>query len=144
MNRFLRKICLFILIGLGTFQASASHSPARVWNEVLLECIRLDFARPTVHARNLYHHSLAMYDIWSVLDGRSETYFLGKTVGNYSSEFNGLNYHGDKEYGASVAFAYASNKLLKYRFRNAPGVVEINHLQVRTILEGILLRLEIS
>ena len=30
-------------------------SVARIWNEVLLEAIRNDFARPTVHARNLWH-----------------------------------------------------------------------------------------
>ena len=40
-------------------------SVARQWNEVLLEAIRNDFARPTVHARNLCHVSAAMYDAWA-------------------------------------------------------------------------------
>jgi hypothetical protein len=40
-------------------------SVARMWNEVLLEGIRNDFARPTVHARNLWHSSAAMYDAWA-------------------------------------------------------------------------------
>ena len=35
-------------------------SVARRWIEVLLQAIREDFARPTVHARNLFHLSAAM------------------------------------------------------------------------------------
>ena len=38
-----------------------SFSVARLWNEVLLYSIRNDLARPTVHARNLFHVSTAMY-----------------------------------------------------------------------------------
>jgi hypothetical protein len=40
-----RRLCLT------AFQASP-HS-----NEMLLDAIRLDFARPTIHARNLFHVS---------------------------------------------------------------------------------------
>ena len=50
-------------------QQGLSHSVARLWNEMLLHAIRNDFARPTVHARNLYHHSAAMWDAWSAYDG---------------------------------------------------------------------------
>ncbi len=38
------------------------------WNEVLLDAIRIDFPAPTVHARNLYHTSAAMYDAWATFD----------------------------------------------------------------------------
>ena len=41
-------------------------SVARLWNEALLGAIRKDLARPTVHARNLFHMSAAMYDAWAV------------------------------------------------------------------------------
>ena len=40
-------------------------SAARRWMEVLLQAVRDDFARPTVHARNLFHLSAAMYDAWA-------------------------------------------------------------------------------
>ena len=53
---------------------------ARNWNEVLLFAIRHDFARPTVHARNLYHSSALMYDIWSVYDDHASPVFLGDTT----------------------------------------------------------------
>jgi hypothetical protein len=48
--------------------ARGEDSVARVWNEQLLEAIRSDTARPTVHARNLYHLSAAMYDAWAAYD----------------------------------------------------------------------------
>ena len=50
----------------GTVQAE--HSVARQWNELLLDSIRNDYARPTVHARNLFHVSLAMWDAWAAYD----------------------------------------------------------------------------
>ena len=45
-------------------QAAAQQSVARQWNEALLDVIRIDFPAPTVHSRNLYHTSAAMYDAW--------------------------------------------------------------------------------
>ena len=53
----------------------ARKNVARIWNEVNLEAIRKDFARPTVHARNLFHISAAMYDAWSVFDSLSKPIF---------------------------------------------------------------------
>ena len=59
---------------------------ARIWNEALLEAIRGDFARPTVHARNLFHTSVAMYDAWAIYDTDAKPYLIGNTVHNFSSE----------------------------------------------------------
>ena len=42
----------------------AAHSVARWWNEFLLDAIRTDFPDPTVHSRNLYHTSAAMWDAY--------------------------------------------------------------------------------
>ena len=54
---------------LGVAAANAeAQSVARRWNEVLLDAIRMDFPAPTVHARNLYHTSAAMYDAWATYD----------------------------------------------------------------------------
>ena len=41
---------------------------ARRWNEVLLNAIRRDVPAPTVHARNLFHTSAAMWDAWAAFD----------------------------------------------------------------------------
>jgi len=40
--------------------------------------VRNDFARPTVHARNLFHISAAMYDAWSVYDEVATPWLLGR------------------------------------------------------------------
>ena len=44
------------------------HSVARVWDEALLELIRQVVPAPTVHARNLFHTSAAMWDAWAAYD----------------------------------------------------------------------------
>lgn len=67
-----------------------SQSIARQWNEELLNAIRSDFARPTIHARNLFHTSVAMYDAWALFDTQAETVFLGKTFQGYNFSFNGI------------------------------------------------------
>lgn len=43
-------------------------SIAARWNEQALGAIRRDLPRPTVHARNLFHLSAAVYDVWAAGD----------------------------------------------------------------------------
>lgn len=47
---------------------TTGNSIARLWNEEILAAIRLDFPNPTVHARNLFHLSVAMWDAWAAFD----------------------------------------------------------------------------
>jgi hypothetical protein len=47
-----------------------------VWNEELLDAIRIDFPRPTVHARNLFHLSVAMWDAWAAFDPSARGYLV--------------------------------------------------------------------
>ncbi|MEL6191495.1 MAG: hypothetical protein AAFR66_05575, partial [Bacteroidota bacterium] len=70
------------------FETTAQHSVARQWNEALLFAIRNDLARPTVHARNLFHTSAAMYDAWAIMDETAEPFLIGKSVGSYASVFS--------------------------------------------------------
>lgn len=86
------------------------QSIARQWNEQLLEAIRNDFARPTVHARNLFHTSIAMWDSWAAYDALA------------------LNYlHQEKATPPDVAAArhetmsYAVYRILTSRFATSPG-----------------------
>ena len=60
-------VVLMVLSSIG-MEVNA-QSVAREWNEVLLEAIRDDYARPTVHARNLFHTSVVMYDASYLLSG---------------------------------------------------------------------------
>ena len=71
-----KKYILIILLFSYHNITTAQHSMARLWNEKVLDAIRADFARPTVHARNLFHTSAAMYDAWAIYEENADTYFL--------------------------------------------------------------------
>src|ERR1051325_6201064 len=47
---------------------STNWSIACVWDEEILRAIRIDRPNPPVHARNLFHLSVAMYDAWAAYD----------------------------------------------------------------------------
>ena len=57
-------------------QLVSDESVVREWNETLLHAIRNDLARPTVHARNLHHWSMAVYDAWAAYDTIAEPYLI--------------------------------------------------------------------
>ncbi len=104
---------------------STDNTVARQWNELLLESIRLDFARPTVHARNLYHTSIGMYDAWAVFEPNGCTYLLGKTLDGFSCNFSGIAVPADIQAAREEAISYMSYRLLSHRFQNSPGVMEL-------------------
>ena len=52
------------------------HSVARVWDDTMLELIRQVVPAPTVHARNLFHTSAAMWDAWAAYDPTADGYFV--------------------------------------------------------------------
>ena len=118
--RYLPLLFLFVLPIIG----SAQHSVARQWNEVLLHAIRNDFARPTVHARNLFHTSVMMYDAWAAFDDKAETYFLGKTVAGFTCPFDGIARNSNVQEQRESAISYAMYRLLIHRFKNSPGAAE--------------------
>jgi hypothetical protein len=93
-----------------TASATNPHSVARQWNEELLEAIRNDFARPTVHARNLYHASVAMWDAWAAYDTRAQ----GVIVEEAATAV-------DIQAAREEALSYAVYRLLSHRFQNSPG-----------------------
>ena len=99
-------------------------SVARQWNEVLLEGIRNDFARPTVHARNLFHISSAMYDVWTAYTDESSSYLLGKTLLGSECSFSGITPVLDTPVGIQEAreeaISYASYRLILDRFKISP------------------------
>jgi hypothetical protein len=51
-------------------------SVARRWNEALLNAIRRDTPAPTVHSRNLFHTSAAMWDAWAAYDAAATGYLV--------------------------------------------------------------------
>lgn len=119
------KIRIITLIIFCTISISAfpQQSIAREWNEILLDAIRVDYARPTVHARNLFHTSIAMYDSWALFDANAEPYFLGQTNHNYTCTFDGITTSTNTEVDRAKMMNYAVYRLLLHRFKTSPGAV---------------------
>ena len=88
-------------------------SVARRWNEVYLQAIRQDFARPVVHARNLYHSAAAMYDAWAVVQGKRALPLLQTYPGSPDLPRTPA--------AAAEAISYAAYRLLLHRYRTSPG-----------------------
>ncbi|WP_323789334.1 FG-GAP-like repeat-containing protein [Psychroserpens sp.] len=103
-------------------------SIARIWNEVLLQAIRNDFARPTVHARNLFHSSVAMYDAWAIYDDEARPYLIGNSFNNFTSTLEDFIPIESTEASREKAISYAMYRLLSYRFQNSPKVEESQRL----------------
>lgn len=93
-------------------QRSTDHSIARIWNEQLLFAIRVDFARPTVHARNLFHTSVAMYDAWAAYDTVADQF-----------RHHERQTATDIEAARREAISYAMYRLLTHRFASSPGSI---------------------
>ncbi|MBL7796322.1 MAG: T9SS type A sorting domain-containing protein [Saprospiraceae bacterium] len=107
-----------------TAELHAQQSVARQWNEVLLENIRGDLARPPVQARNLFHTAIALYDAWAAYDTVAQTYLLGKTVGNYTCPFVGIPKPADVQAAREEAMSFAAYRVLLARFSNSPKAFE--------------------
>jgi len=82
--------------------ADRTKSVARLWDEQLLDAIRRDFPAPTVHARNLFHASAAMWDAWAAYDPEAAGVFVD-----------------DK-----IALDYAAYRVLSHRYKDAAGGAE--------------------
>lgn len=95
------------IIGLLTTATASAESIARVWNEECLNGIRRDFPAPTIHARNLYHASAAMYDAWAAYDSVSVGVFHNEAATD-----------ADIEAARDEAVSYAGYHVLRSRYAN--------------------------
>jgi hypothetical protein len=106
-------VCAIVLFSLAAFApTAAAQSVARQWNETLLDAIRMDFPAPTVHSRNLYHTSAAMYDAWSSFDADSNGVF-------YDTKHSAANVATARD----EAISYAAYRVLSQRYQLATDPV---------------------
>lgn len=98
-------------------EARAQHSVAREWNELLIQSIRNDFARPTVHARNLYHVSAAMWDAWATFDQTAQTVIFTESHPTTSPSIDLMR---------GEALSYACYRILRHRFAASPGFASVS------------------
>ena len=82
------------------------HSIARVWDERALDLIREVVPAPTVHARNLFHLSVALWDAWAAYDPTVDGYLVTEK-----------RQATDVKAAREAAMSYAAYRLLLWRYR---------------------------
>ena len=99
--------------------SQAMEPPVQQWNELLLEAIRYDLARPNVHARNLHHFSSGQYALQLLTEGQDGTLVDGNvtwpsipgSIGTWTADTD--------EYRDMMAtYAY---RFIALRYAAAPG-----------------------
>ncbi|HUQ44172.1 MAG TPA: vanadium-dependent haloperoxidase [Candidatus Limnocylindria bacterium] len=85
-------------------------SVARRWDEALLNAIRRSLPNPPVHARNLFHVSVALWDAWAAFDPTASGYVFHE---KFSAK--------DLEAARAEAMSFAAFRVLKARFKTAVG-----------------------
>ncbi len=96
--------------------ADRNHSVARLWDEALLDAIRRDFPAPTVHSRNLFHTSAAMWDAWAAYDPDAAGVFVDEDIQTRNVEA-----------ARTKAISYAAYRVLTHRYRDSVGGAESLH-----------------
>lgn len=97
----------------GSCPPIADHSTwsvARRWDEALLAAIRRSLPNPPVHARNLFHVSVAMWDAWAAYD---------RTAAGYL--FTEKPQASDVLAARNEAISYAAYRVLTARFIRSVG-----------------------
>lgn len=125
---FVSRMVLWLAFLAGSFPQARAESVARQWNEALLEAVRLSFPDPPVHARNLFHVSVAMYDAWAAYDPVAVGYL-------HREEATAA----DVEAARNEAISYAALRVLAYRYMTVrhPNTSFIN----ARLAEGVFDRL---
>lgn len=113
VSRFDRPITATVLACValsGPSVSAGERSVAREWNEQQLSAVRRDLARPTIHARNLFHVSMAMWDGWAAYDDTADTFLI-----NEHAEATNV------EAARAETISFAAYRVLRSRFANSPG-----------------------
>ncbi|MGZ8628214.1 MAG: vanadium-dependent haloperoxidase [Actinomycetota bacterium] len=85
-------------------------SVARRWDEALLNAIRRALPAPTVHARNLFHTSAAMWDAWAAYDPDAAGFLVDE---KHTAD--------DVAAARDESISYAAYRVLVHRYLNAVG-----------------------
>ncbi|HEY8632008.1 MAG TPA: hypothetical protein VIL50_02565, partial [Candidatus Limnocylindrales bacterium] len=89
---------------------NADWSVARRWDESLLDAIRRALPNPPVHARNLFHTSVAMWDAWATYDPTAS-----------GDLFTEKHTASDVAAARNEAISYAAYRVLSARYIKAVG-----------------------
>ena len=106
------------------------RSVARVWDEQILDAIRRDVPAPTVHARNLFHVSAAMWDGWAAYDPVADGYFVRE---KHEAD--------DVRAAREAAISYAAYRILLHRYSLAAGL-EQTFAELVSTMEKLCYRID--
>ena len=100
----------------------SADSIARFWNEQNLAAVRLSFPDPPVHARNLFHVSVAIYDAWAAYDPVAVGYLHRESAAA-----------GDVAAARHEAISYAAYRVLSHRYNTVrhPNTPLVNAQQAQ-------------
>jgi len=90
----------------------ATQSVARRWDDALLDAIRRALPNPPVHARNLFHVSVAMWDAWAAYDPTATGYLFKEKLSVDRCDVGAAR---------NEAISYAAYRVLTARFIKAVG-----------------------
>jgi len=106
------------------------RSVARLWDEAILDAIRRDVPAPTVHARNLFHSSAAMWDAWAAYDPEADGYFVRE---KHEAD--------DVRAAREAAMSYAAYRILLHRYSLAAGL-EATFDELTATMESLCYRID--
>lgn len=103
-------VSLWLGLAGGCFETVGAQSVAREWNEEMLSAIRIDLPHPPVHARNLFHVSVAMYDVWAAYDSQAVGYL-----------YHAKHAAADVVAARREAISFAAYRMLRERYTLSRG-----------------------
>jgi hypothetical protein len=106
------------------------QSVARIWDERLLSMIRQVVPAPTVHARNLFHLSAAMWDAWAAYDEDADGWAYTE---KHAAE--------DVTAAREVAMSYAAYRILDWRYAEVADL-ETASDELATTMNDLCLRMD--
>ena len=118
----------------GCVRAAAPHgwSVARRWDEATLDAIRRALPAPTLHARNLFHVSAAMWDAWAAYDRDAVGVFVDET---HTAD--------DVTTAREEAISYAAFRILDHRYRTAVGATD-SRLELRHVMQELCYPIDVT
>ena len=105
-----------------TREEAEGHSIARVWDEQLLALIRQVVPAPTVHARNLFHVSAAMWDAWAAYEPDADGYFVTEKLEA-----------DDLTAAREAAISFAAYRILDWRYSDVADLDTASDLLAGTM-----------
>jgi len=106
-------VLLCLASALIPISALAQLSAARIWNEELLAAIQRDEPQASIHARNLFHLSIALWDAWAAYDPNAKPYLHDEKLTA-----------PDPNAARAEAISFAAYRILQARFNHAAGMAE--------------------